>query len=106
MVNPVTAYPRGNGPLWKVFWLYGVIPSNLLLGVILWMLWFQAALGAIITMLAVLLVYTGWIVVSVWQCADNVKTEHYYGVIARWLTVAWAANTLFFTAFLIIDLLT
>lgn len=106
MTNPVTAYPAGEGPLWKVFWLYGVVPSNLLLGAILAMLWYKAAAGAIVAMLAVLVVYTGWIVVSVWQCADNVKTEHYYGVIARWLTVAWAANTIFFTGFLLIDLLT
>lgn len=106
MPNPIIAYPSGEGPLWKVFWLYGVIPSNLLLAAILAMLWREAPVGPIIAMLAVLLVYTGWIVVSVWQCSDNVKRENYYGVLARWLTVAWAANTIFFTSFLVIDLLT
>ena len=105
MKNPIVAYPAGEGPLWKVFWFYGVIPSNILLAIILTMLWQDMAADIISLLLVVLLLYTSWIVISVWNCAPNVKVENYYGVLARWLTIAWALNTILFTAFLSLDLL-
>lgn len=105
MRNPVVAYPAGEGPLWKVFWLYGVIPSNILLAAILFLLWRDAAADVISLLLVVLLLYTSWIVVSVWNCSHRVRVENYYGVLARWLTVAWAVNTILFVAFLSLDLL-
>lgn len=100
--NPVIAYFHGEGPLWKAFWLYGVIPSNVLLAAILAMV-AGGATGAVLTaLLAALLIYTGWIVVAVWRCADNVEVAR-NGVIARWLTVAWALNTVLFVFFLQLD---
>lgn len=105
MRNPIVAYPAGAGPLWKVFWLYGVIPSNILLAIILTMLWRGMAPDMISLLLILLLLYTSWIVISVWNCSQNVRVENYYGVLARWLTVAWAANTILFVAFLSVDLL-
>ena len=69
-------------PLWKVFWLYGVIPSNLL-----WLV------------VACLLGYTAWIVAAVWKAAPNAKDPR-YGVMAQALTVAWAINTVLIAFFL------
>lgn len=103
MHNPFVDYLRGRGALWKVFWLYGVIPSNLLLAIILVMLRNAASTAALDTLLAVLAIYTVWIVTAVWQCADNVSNAG-YGILARWLTVAWAINTLLFVLFLGLDL--
>ncbi len=103
MRNPFTRYLFGEGPLWKVFWLYGVVPSNLLLATILVMLKSDSRNSVLYALLAVLVIYTAWIVTAVWRCADNVRTVQ-YGIIARWLTVAWAINTLFFTLFVGLDL--
>ena len=49
-------------------------------------------------MLAGLAVYTGWILVSVWRCAENIAGRPFnlepglWTWLARWLTVAWAIN--------------
>ena len=63
-------------PLWKVFWLYGVIPSNLLWAALLWTLRQPAPhVAATGTLLAVILIYTAWIVIAVWQTAFNVGSR-------------------------------
>ena len=93
-------YWRGDGPLWKVYWLYGVLGSNVLALILLLLMqegaiasgWFQLVL-------LLLAVYTVWIVVSVWRCAFNVENPM-YGHMARALTVAWAINALLVLGFL------
>ena len=93
-------YWRGHGPLWKVYWLYGVLGSIVLAAVLLLLMqrgaadsvWFQLVL-------LLLAAYTVWIVVSVWRCAFNVE-QPIYGHMARALTVAWAINALMVLAFL------
>ena len=93
-------YWRGDGPLWKVYWLYGVLGSNVLALILLLLMqegaiasgWFQLVL-------LLLAVYTVWIVVSVWRCAFNVENPM-YGHMARALTVAWALNALLVLGFL------
>lgn len=96
----VTSYWRGHGPLWKVYWLYGVLGSNVL-GAILLLLIRQGALGTFWFQIVWLLLaaYTVWIVVSVWRCAFNVENP-LYGHMARALTVAWAINALLVLGFL------
>ncbi len=91
--NPLLRYWRGEGALWKVFWLYGVLASAILGGV------YAAAIYAGNTvleqgLLPVLLLYTLWIVVSVWRCAPNTEQE-FYTYLSRGLTIAWALNVLF-----------
>lgn len=105
LIDTLHSYWRGEGPLWRVFWLWGVIGS-----------WILAALflGAVLTLGIswplyivtgiVMITYTAWILVSVWRCAPNVDAEH-WGVIARALTFAWALNVVFVGAFLGLDLL-
>ncbi|MGH6943204.1 MAG: hypothetical protein ACREH6_03145 [Geminicoccaceae bacterium] len=93
-------YWRGQGPLWKVYWLYGVIGSNVL-ALILVLLMERGALGTVWFQIVWLLLsaYTVWIVVSVWRCAFNVENP-LYGHMARALTVAWAINALLVLGFL------
>lgn len=95
----VEHYWRGEGPLWKVYWLYGVLLSTGLAAVIA-----VAGLGqwvplpGLIAMLFGLAIYTGWILVSVWRCADNIAGRplgldpEVWASLARALTVAWAIN--------------
>jgi hypothetical protein len=98
-------YWRGHGPLWKVYWLYGVLGSNIL-ALILFVLMQRDTLGSVWFQLVLLLIaaYTTWIVVSVWRCAFNVE-KPVYGHMARALTVAWAINALLVVSFLELQLL-
>ncbi|KZC15949.1 hypothetical protein RHOFW510R12_00300 [Rhodanobacter sp. FW510-R12] len=89
----------GRTPLWKVFWLYGVIPSCVLWGVIAWLMVGDGVRGIVRGLLVVLLAYTAWIVAMVWHAAPN-TTDARYGVLARALTVTWAINTVLMVFFL------
>jgi hypothetical protein len=102
----LTRYWRGDGSLARVFWLYGVITSTLAIALVAW----AAATGrisertlALYTL--VLLAYTVWILVSVWRCAERRGDIDQYGVMARWLTVAWAANAVLVSGFVLLNLL-
>jgi hypothetical protein len=86
-------------PLWKVFWLYGVIPSNLLWLLVAWLVDHGQLPGATLGLLVFLLGYTAWIVMAVWRAAPK-ATEPRYGMIAQALTVAWAINTVLMVLFL------
>jgi hypothetical protein len=98
--NVATYYWRGAGPLWKVYWLYGVLGSNILAASLL-LLIRQGALASLWFQIVWLLLaaYTVWIVVSVWRCAFNVDNP-LYAHMARALTVAWAINALMVLGFL------
>ncbi len=100
-----TYYWRGHGPLWKAYWLYGVVGSNVL-ALTLFLLMERSALGSVWFELVLLLLaaYTIWIVVSVWRCAFNVE-KSMYGHMARALTVAWAINALLVLGFLELEFL-
>lgn len=94
-------YLPTNASLSTVFWFYGVIPSNVLWAVFLGLLAWGVAAPVLVFAAAVLLVYTGWIVAAVWVAADGTSSR--YGVVARWLTVAWTLNTVFALGFLVLD---
>jgi hypothetical protein len=93
---------RGEAPLPLVFWGYGVIASACLAG-----LYAAAVFGQRLVQQQVLLIvfaaYTAWILVAVWRCAA--RADPFWGVPARWLTVAWAGNTALVLLFLQLDLL-
>ncbi len=86
-------------PLWKVFWMYGVIPSNLLWLAVAWLVEHHQLPGATLGLLVFLLGYTAWIVAAVWQAAPKAKDPR-YGVMAQALTVVWAINTVLMVFFL------
>ncbi len=92
-------YLPERSPLWKVFWLYGVLPSNLLWATVAWLLEQEGLWGATLGLLVFLLGYTAWIVAAVWKASPNVKDSR-YGVMAQALTVVWAINTVLIAFFL------
>ena len=103
--NVASYYWRGHGRLWKAYWLYGILGSNVL-ALILLLLMQRGAIGNVWFQFVLLLLaaYTVWIVVSVWRCAFNVE-KPMYGHMARALTVAWAINALLVLGFLELQVL-
>ena len=88
---------RGNTPLWIVFWIYGVLASQLFFGVIMY---FYREIGTptLAGLLAGFVIYTAWIMRAVWVNAFNVGNPT-YGHVARYLTVAWALNAVLVSGF-------
>lgn len=91
-------------PLWRVFWLYGVIPSNLLWAIALGMMSAELHANLVRILLAFLLIFTAWIVRAVWLAAPNAVDKR-YSAVARALTVAWGINTVLLVFFLQLQLL-
>lgn len=91
-----------NKPLKTVFWLYGVLLSHLLWGASLFVYFNGATLATEVLMFAVLLAYTAWILMTIWRCSWNVEKQT-YGEIARFLTAAWAINSVLVMSFLILQ---
>ncbi len=99
LVNELRSYWHGEGPLWKLYWVYGVLLSTLggafILAAVL-----QRALPvpALVLLLAIALVYTGYILVSIWRSAFNIESDplgidrEAWGWLARALTIGWALN--------------
>jgi hypothetical protein len=92
---------HGRGPLWQVYWVYGVLLSSIGAAVVLYLVtggyvWPAGALG----MIAVGFAYTAWVLVSVWHCAFNMTPKPFgiereaLGWLARVLTVGWAVTVL------------
>ncbi len=89
-------------PLWQVFWGYGVLASSVLIGLYALAI-FEGRLFLQQALLMFFAGYTVWILVSVWRCAET--SDPHWGLIARCLTVAWAANAALVVLFLQLDLL-
>lgn len=94
---------RGEEPLWKVFWLYGVAVSSGVVGTYI-VAFYDGHVLLRQFLLPCFAAYTFWILVSVWRCADNTK-EKFWGMLARFLTVAWAGNAILIIIFLQLNLL-
>ena len=97
---PLPVEPRGRTPLWVVFWLYGVIASHLFFGAIIYS-YREASTPVVGLLLAGFLVYTAWIMHTIWVNALNVRNE-FWGYLARWMTVAWALNAVMVSLFLLL----
>ena len=97
---PLPVEPRGHTKLWVVFWLYGVLASHVLFLSILY-LYRQVNTPLLGMMLLGFLIYTAWIMHTIWVDALNVRNE-LWGYLARWLTVAWALNAVMVTLFLLL----
>ena len=94
---------HGEEPLWKVFWVYGVATSVTIV-VPYVVAFYDGHMALRQVLLPCFAAYTAWILVSVWRCASNTK-ETLWGTLARFLTVAWAGNTIFVLIFLQLNLL-
>jgi len=94
---------RGEQPLWKVFWIYGVATSVVL--ITFYVIAFYVDRIALRQVLLLCFApYTAWILVSVWRCANNTR-ERFWSLLARLLTVAWACNTIMVLVFLQLNLI-
>lgn len=104
VIETVRAYWEGRGPLWKVFWLWGVAGSWILAALFLAAVSSLGISWAVYGITAVIMIaYTAWILVAVWRCAEHASDQ--WRLIARMLTVAWALNVLLVGTFLGLDLL-
>lgn len=92
---------HGTEPLWWVFWGYGVLVSAALIAVEALALYRDYVAQQQI-MLVCFAMYTVWILVSVWRCAEY--AHPFWGPLARWLTIAWAGNAILTIVFLQLDL--
>jgi len=90
----------GHTPLWLAFWVYGVLASQLLFAGILRRSRDVSTL-ALAAMLAGFLLYTAWIMRTVWCNAFNVENR-IFGHMARALTVVWALNAVLVSLFLLL----
>ena len=90
--NVITYYVFGHGPLWKLFWLWGVLGSWILFAVFIGALqMFGVSWALVVVSGIVMLPYSVWVLASVWQCAPNVGND-FWGNLARFVTVVWALN--------------
>jgi len=90
----------GHTPLWLAFWVYGVVVSHLLFGAIL-LLFRDISTLALAALLVGFLLYTAWIMNTVWRNAFNVRNQ-VFGHMARALTVVWALNATLVSLFLLL----
>jgi hypothetical protein len=69
-------YWRGEGPLWRLYWIYGVLISTaggtLIMTATLYHLFSP---WLILALVLLGLAYTVWILVSTWRCAFNIEGE-------------------------------
>jgi hypothetical protein len=93
---------RGRAGLGRVFWVYGVLTSAGLAGV--YLLALQARRRDVQqALILIFAAYTFWILVTAWRCAGSAPPG--WRLLARSLTVAWAANTALVAGFLQLDLI-
>lgn len=99
VVDELRGYWRGEGPLWRLYWIYGVLVSTTG-GAILSAVAVNKLINIYVftTFLAAALVYTGFILISTWRCAFNISgsplgmEREMWGWLARILTFGWAIN--------------
>lgn len=99
VLDEIRGYWGGQGPLWKLYWIYGVLVSTLG-GSILMTAVQQRLLPTplLLVLLATGLAYTGFILISIWRSAFNMESAPFgvdrqtWGWLARLLTFGWALN--------------
>jgi hypothetical protein len=90
----------GNLPLARVFWIEGVLVSQLLfLGVLA--LYQYASTAALAAGILAFMAYTAWIMRRIWLNAANVRRPE-LGTMARVLTIGWTINSLTVCTFLLL----
>ena len=88
--NFLLSYWYGKQKLWKAFWLLGFVFQILFFYFLLFLLYVGMLLKLTwsikITIFLLSNIYTVWILVSIWNCAYNVKTK-IWGDISRLIVV-------------------
>lgn len=99
-MNSTSMRQQGARPLWVVFWLWGVLVSHILFGLILYS-FHRVDTPVFGLMLVGFLGYTAWILRAVWRHCGNVRNP-VHGQLARTLTATWAINALLVSWLLIL----
>lgn len=98
-IGELHRYWLGKGPLGTLFWVYGVLFSTLG-GTVLTTAVTQGLLplSALLGLILLGLLYTGFILISIWRCAFNISStplgieRETWAWLARILTFGWALN--------------
>ena len=84
------SYWKGEKKLWKAFWVMGFVFQILIFYFLLFLLYIGQFIGLTwsikITVFLISNIYTIWILVSIWNCAYNVKKK-IWGDLSRVLVV-------------------
>ena len=84
------SYWKGEKKLWKAFWVMGFVFQILIFYFLLFLLYIGQLIGLTwsikITIFLISNIYTIWILVSIWNCAYNVKKK-IWGDLSRVLVV-------------------
>ena len=84
------SYWKGEKKLWKAFWVMGFIFQILIFYFLLFLLYIGQFIGLTwsikITIFLISNIYTIWILVSIWNCAYNVKKK-IWGDLSRVIVV-------------------
>ena len=88
--NLLLSYWNGKQKLWKAFWIMGFVFQIFFFFFLLLILYFGLILGLTwsikITIFLISNIYTIWILVSIWNCAYNVKNK-IWGNISRIIVI-------------------
>ena len=86
----ILSYWNGEQKLWKAFWLMGFVFQILFLYFLLLLLYVGVLIGLTlsikITIFIISNIYQIWILVSVWNCAYNVKNKN-WGHVSRVIVI-------------------
>ncbi len=84
------SYWKGEKKLWKAFWVMGFVFQILIFYILLFLLYIGQFIGLTwsikITVFLISNIYTIWILVSIWNCAYNVKKK-IWGDLSRVIVV-------------------
>jgi len=84
------SYWKGKQKLWKAFWVMGFVFQILIFYFLLFLLYIGQLIGLTwsikITIFLISNIYTIWILVSIWNCAYNVKKK-IWGDLSRVIVV-------------------
>ena len=84
------SYWKGEKKLWKAFWVMGFVFQILIFYFLLFLLYVGQFIGLTwsikITVFLISNIYTIWILVSIWNCAYNVKYK-FWGALSRVIVV-------------------
>jgi hypothetical protein len=98
LLDPEIRGWRGEQPLWKVFWGYGVLGGGSFYVLYAFAL-HGGRIGLQQALLACIAGYSFWMLMSLWRCSETM-TGTLCGALARQAAVAWAGNTILFLIFL------
>ncbi|MDK4680469.1 hypothetical protein QDY71_09240 [Kingella negevensis] len=87
--------------LWQTFWLQGVLISQILWAGFAYLRWGMEPVNKLMIFpcMIFLMIYTAWICRKIFVAGQHAENPE-VGVIAQYLTVAWALNTTFILGFI------